>query len=664
MRWGRLEPVGLTLVGLLAAGACAGEGFGSDGPNERVDGGAHAPDGDEGEQDGGLALDAGLGAGLDAGRQSPAPSPFYADPSRDRPDGDPRSGFEGSESAGAANPGLCYDGADNDSNGRADCSDRGCQTLRACCVGSGDCCSSVATPSLPAQIPLQGGDCPEGTRDAASCLSEAGMTVSAFGTPASKLEGGAFLPNGDEQFDSGLVLGDPVDLSTRRLELEVRFGGASGCGVSCLEGAGVALTTERPTGETYVEPRVGLVLSGANNQVRLVVAGETVARASLLDSPESTWRLVVRPTGALTWKRGDESLAEVQFVPSPNAHLVLFGRNRQSVSASESARIEGLSVASELCDVPRAWSDAEPLELHEGGAAVGSPSLAYDGSGRAVLAYEERRSGGSVIRVARAPAGEGLDKATLANDAAQPALEGGRAHDQGGVRDPELVWDAQGGRWVLLYTAIAVDGTRSIGRAVMPADGTQFAADDSPVLEPSGQGVLGISQPTVARRSDGRWALVALSEVSEGHSRFAVFLGDEGDAGQSWASYSESNLGEVADPVTAQRPEGFVVDEIADPSLIIHNGAWQLYYARRRGTDWSVGLLASDGMLYWRHLASGYAVFEGGTGKFDRLGVSGPDAVSGDGRVELLHVGRDGVRPGLGLVSRAATDRGAYPQAR
>jgi hypothetical protein len=91
--------------------------------------------------------------------------------------------------------------------------------------------------------------------------------------------------------------------------------------------------------------------------------------------------------------------------------------------------------------------------------------------------------------------------------------------------------------------------------------------------------------------------------------------------------------------------------EITEPSLMIHNSAYQLYYARRNGTRWSVELLVSDELLLWRPLGD---VLGGSDEAYDSLGARSPDVISRPDRIDIVYSGQDGVAFRLGTASRAA----------
>ncbi len=100
-------------------------------------------------------------------------------------------------------------------------------------------------------------------------------------------------------------------------------------------------------------------------------------------------------------------------------------------------------------------------------------------------------------------------------------------------------------------------------------------------------------------------------------------------------------------------------DEVAAPSLLYRNGAWDLYYGGRTLGRSAIGLMLSDDLLHWR-AAPGPAVLAptGAPADFDAFSVRDPGVgiVDGDAsRVELFYAGSNGVATSLGRVERDAT---------
>jgi hypothetical protein len=101
-------------------------------------------------------------------------------------------------------------------------------------------------------------------------------------------------------------------------------------------------------------------------------------------------------------------------------------------------------------------------------------------------------------------------------------------------------------------------------------------------------------------------------------------------------------------------------EDVGDPSLVVANGAWQLYYTVRTGTRTAIALMVSDELVVWRAPVGDVPVLAAdGTG-FDRISVSTPEAVVRGERVELFYTGSDGTRTTLGLATRTATPLGTY----
>ena len=168
-----------------------------------------------------------------------------------------------------------------------------------------------------------------------------------------------------------------------------------------------------------------------------------------------------------------------------------------------------------------------------------------------------------------------------------PVLAPTEPYEAMGVRDPELVWD--GSNLFLFYTARDESGAGSIRVAWVSESLAQFSKGEAPVFAPTGD-VVSYDAPTVVYR-DGLWLLVARAAFSSGATELHAFYTSDPDTG--WARVVNGGLEQLTRVEDA-------TSEITDPSLIVHNSAYQLYYARRTGTRWSVELAVSDELLLWR----------------------------------------------------------------
>jgi hypothetical protein len=160
------------------------------------------------------------------------------------------------------------------------------------------------------------------------------------------------------------------------------------------------------------------------------------------------------------------------------------------------------------------------------------------------------------------------------------------------------------------------------------------------VLGPDGD-VVSYDAPSVIYR-DGLWLLIVRATLSDGATELHAFYSSDLDVG--WDRVVDGGL------ETLTRIDDRT-SEITDPSLIIHNSAYHLYYARRTGTRWAVELAVSDELLLWRSM--GEVLGSSGDG-FDSLGARSPDALSQPDRIDLVYSGQDGVSFRLGTASRAA----------
>jgi len=642
-------------VTLLLAGACGDLG-GADAASDSPEAGTIDADSGTSPREGGTP-DAG-GAFPDAG-----PPPMgggdeaMAIPATNS--SEPSAGLGETDDGADRSAGSCFDGLDNDSSGSVDCNDVGCAGSAACCVGDGECCSELGAGSpLPDGLGFTGCD----GMFVDTCVPD----VTGFGDPLPWVRGGLLFPGGDTTYDSGLVVGDAVDLTAMRVRVSARFVAAEGCGASCLEGSAIGFTGPQAfDDQTHVRPIVALSLSGSRNEVSLEV-GDAIVRRWSLSGEAETWTLVLRPSGEAEVRRegSTEAVADVSYRPVAGAQMVLYGRNRNRTSGAVGARIGDVSIETSLCDIPSAWPDRGELEVWDAGTTdpvdlgrARGTSLHHADGGADALAFELDGE----IHFAR-DTGMGAFELTHALDA--PAFLGDRSFDGGAVRDPELYRTASG-EWRLYYTAEAEDGSLSIGMATSPdPDTTPFLAVDDPVItvekvlgmEPDRRAddVTGYEMPTVAHLNyRSTFVMVVRARLDDGGHRLELFTSMDGVA---WERFPWGELDAISRRDADSEGVAHDALEVASPSLVVHNGAYHLYYAGRRGTRWSIGLLASDGLIYWRRVGGDDAVFGRAGAGFERAGVLDPDVHSRDSDVAMVYVGTDGAHRGIGRASRLATN--------
>jgi predicted GH43/DUF377 family glycosyl hydrolase len=515
---------------------------------------------------------------------------------------------------------TCYADADS-------CGGAACEAFASCCVSTGRCCQPIDDPSLPAMLDFE--QC-EGLT-VGSCAAAEGSSATTFGPLEPVIGSRGLVPNGTATSDGGAVVGGVTNLSTQLLRIDVRFALPIGCNGTCLESAGVALTASDPG--VFVDAEVGLLLSGSREAVSLLIGGE-VADTFDAGTDATRWSLSLSPEGSVEVLRDGASQGSHSFDSGAltEAHLVLYGRNLSA--EPNNAAIANLSIESELCDNPRAWEGRAPLSIRVDGVeapdyALGhAPSIEQHGS-TARMAYEV----GGEIFVATQNAPGMADLLSF-----EPALVPTEPYEALGLADPELVSD--GSVLFLFYTARDESGAGSIGVAVSTGDLSVFTKSNGPLLVPS-EDVVSFDAPSVRYR-DGLWLLVARATLGSGATELRAYYTSDLETG--WTRVVNGGLEKLTrteDPTT----------EVTGPSLIAHNSAYQLYYARRQGTRWSVELAVSDELLVWRPMGEVLGASDGG---FDSLGARDPDAISGADRIDIVYSGQDGVSFRLGAASRPA----------
>jgi hypothetical protein len=476
-----------------------------------------------------------------------------------------------------------------------------------------------------------------------------------FGDPAPRIDAGKLAPGGDAQFDSGAVGEASFDLRVRRVDVTATLHAAEDCGVTCLESVGIALTAQQQfDGSTQVQPLVGLMLAGSDNRVRLVVGGEVIAQWPLSDDPDGTqarWQLLVRPTGRVGVWRGDEALDvpdHVRVRRVRDARLVLYGRNRQT---GPGARVSEVQIRQSLCDIPEVWNTREPLSLRSDGSeaelrGVRHPSVARNGTDTwLAFEYDGR------VRLALQQSGEPTRFALRPGPALELADDGKRAVQ------PALVYDRNASRWALFYVAEPQQGEARLMRATTEDPEAGFGSGQPLNLGSDGFAYERLDMPTVKihQESDGGrlWVMIARATGPNDVRELVALVSSDG---LDWTVVTNGDLG-VHAASDSNVGVGAGADELASPSLVIHNGAWRLYYAVRQGTEWRIGLLASDELLWWREVGDALKPDDSG---FDQLSASEPSVLTSGNQVRLYYVGHDGVRRRLGRAVRLAPTDGRF----
>jgi predicted GH43/DUF377 family glycosyl hydrolase len=271
-------------------------------------------------------------------------------------------------------------------------------------------------------------------------------------------------------------------------------------------------------------------------------------------------------------------------------------------------------------------------------AVQGAPSPAYSGArdpsivehqGDTRVAFE--LDGDIFVATREAPFA--LDLSDV-----EPALVATEEYEAMGLGDPELV---SGETFLaLVYTALDSSGSGSVRSALYSEALSEFVKSDVPILVPSAE-VVSFDAPSVLLR-DGLWLMVVRASLASAATELRAYYASALEG--PWERIVDGGL----EPLTRIEDAG---QELGDPSLLVHNSAYHLYYGRRSGTRWTVELAVSDEMLLWRAL--GKSLGASGAG-FDSLGARSPDAISGVGQIDLVYSGQNGVSFQIGTARRAA----------
>lgn len=558
--------------------------------------------------------------------------------------------FDGATEPDAGGPALadergaaCYDGLDNDGNGQADCADVGCAANAECCVGSGDaaCCDPVgATRSLPL-------DRCTGTGPALSCLGD-DASLHLFGSELPVIESGAFVPQGGIA-EGGVVLGDAIDPRGLDVTFDATIAAPANRCTDCVDGAGIAILDRLPMPGEHAVVLFGVIVTGSRDEVMVLVADEPVARAPLVEG-EGAYRLELDVSGRGRATRNGALLAGIDGIALPSsARLAVFGRTQNRPAGVAAVSVISASATTRACDAPAAivrrssvivpWSGTtwSPREVRRPSVVAWSDA----GTDKALMAFA---SEGTIYLAQRTGAGEFR---SAASDPGPPAFE--LPSELASARDPWLVLEDT--RFLLYFVGVDATGATSVWRTTgSPGYQTIFGAP-ARVLEPSLFDLASVDAPAITI-GDPSWALIA--RVGTGQDqRLVRFVSADGE---SWTLRGGS-----VESATLRVPRtddlfAFDRDEVGAPASVIVPD-WsgrpieRVYYAGRRGTRWSIGLLVSATGDDFRAMG---AVLEPGQG-FDALGVADPAPLLEGSTLRLYYAGTDGSTWRIGVAGPAGT---------
>jgi len=615
----------LTVVGVVYAIGCAGAASGPTVPG-----------------DGGPVADDTVTPNRDSGIEPPSPEAAsglaYDDRGLSRTD-------IGAGATDAAETRQCNEALAGRGALEIDCAETGCENIASCCVGRGDCCGDGTNLAPPSLAGFSG--C--GT-DVLGCLGD--TTGAVFGSPSPTITAdGTFAPGGNGDFDSGLVLDPAVDLRSTRLELTAHFVVPSDCGPGCLEGAAVSVSTQDVfDSTTHVDMLAGLVMSGSRNEVALVVAGREVEHWPVATA--AAWRLRLTPDG-LVQVIGDTTTlltSPVGYVPAGAARIVLSGHDLNPAPDHRVAGLSSLDIAATRCDIPTGWGARESFVLreHGGGGTIDPPvsalSLVVDDSGvwHAALVIDNQ------LFLAQRP-GTIPSELTLTGALDNPVFDPEPGNVLG---SPAFYASPENTSPIVLMPVATADGTFLMRASVTTP--TITGADFTTLLAPDTE-IAAYDSVTLARVNATHVAMIVRRTQRDGSIDYGVY-----DASSDVTSLMELPGLHLNDALAASAAPGFDADEVAGLALVGQDHAWQLYYARRQGARWSIGLLVSDDLVYFRHAADGDSVLLSDGSARESVGVRGPSVVFDDERVTLSYIGLDGSVSWPRFTTRRATSEAVW----
>ena len=544
---------------------------------------------------------------------------------------------------GGVRAGACFDGVDNNADALTDCDDLSCQqNVATCCVGasSAACC----TPETPVPLPIA--DC---SGDFSSCAAAQGYRF--FGSPSSEIaelsDEHAFIPRGQAS-DSGLIFDESIDPRRGAAHIQADIGVSEAVpsnGELDVIGVGFVDAELGPSalelgGLERVPLVAGVRISSNREQITLIVLGEVAGRWSI-PAARFTVELTITTDGYAQLTVDTSRLATVA-VQSPGLLLrgALFGRSPNPAGGDpDPNRAYHVERWTERCDIPSALDRApNPIVAGLSAHEVRGPSvLTYDASGVETTAMALWVDG-DIYLASPGPGGYVLDTAL-----GSPALQRpGDAWAEGGVSNPTLTHD--GSALWLWFTAFDANGVGSIARARWDALSAQF--QDAEQIDGLSDGTT--SYEAIAPFSFNALERAIVARRVDGATELALYALDSAVG----ASYIVTLRTEATGDLTA-----FDRDELAAPSVWVHDGVARVYFAGRRSSRWSIGMMASEDLALWN--LPDEPVLQGSGAGFDAIGVSYPmprlEDASGEAELAVYYTGFGGAGgPQIGRAVRPA----------
>ena len=486
------------------------------------------------------------------------------------------------------------------------CAQCGAREQNLCCVAGGACC--VSQLELRAQLSFA--TCLDGNQ--ACELPGVG-----FGPGPITYLDHSFIPAVSSAERSGFVLERAIAADERfGLVATVRIGDHADC-TECADFVGIGVAADVLTGVAL--PDFSVTASSVLGQL-IVATGAKSLWTMPVTPGDHEVELRRDPTGAAElWVDGSERASFRVTLPGGSLWPLMFGRTDERLTLEARARVKSVLVETSRCETTSAWGEHAPLWADSPGLGDRrAPSVVTIANERWV-AYESA----GVIRTARVTNPKEMEDSPLT---LEPTAEG---FETRALSDPE--WVMERGGLSLYYTAVDLDGLRSVARASLGA-GTPFTVGQrAQLLAPALLGARELFAPSVTRDPSGGLWLLCTAMDNDGTSRLVLLAAkEEGDAGPN---FDLSTASTVLAASKGSDASGFTA--LGSAEIIYRRGQYQIYFAGSRMGTWAVGLLlSSDAKEFWK--AGSVLTGTSGSG-FDESGVLDPDIIEDGGSLRLFY---------------------------
>lgn len=497
-----------------------------------------------------------------------------------------------------------------------------------CCTAQGVCCAD-AFSELPR---LDFGRCVDGN----VCKVPGGP----FGPTQVSYAAGAWIPAASAD-RSGIMLNGTVQSGARiRIGARLQISARAACD-GCVELVGVGLAVDPE--KNVATPDLSIVASSELSQL-LIATGSKILWSTPIDAAPHSYELERDPDGSARFRIDGQQRAALRIpLTASSLSAFTFGRTDERVPPEARSRVRLAYAGSARCERTADWDEDTPVTLQLAQVEVRAATL-VSLLGVRWLAYE---SAGTIYTVRS-------DATPDAFTASGPPLAPGeQSFESRSVGDPEWVVENDG--LALYYTAVGVDGVRSVGRARFDGIVPSKAPERAALLGPAQLGTREILGPSVLREPSGILVMVVTALDADGTAR--LILLESRKATRDAPGFDPSTARTLLTVRKGATKDEFTALGTAD--IVYRRGHFQVYFSAMNSGARVISLLVSNNLSDW--VSAGVVLTGSGIG-LEGWNIEDPETFVDGDALRLFYtayqIGKDGQQvrafSRLGYVSRTS----------